>query len=122
MSFSFTIPSPKNIRRLVEIPATSTSRRLIGIHLKANETTVTSWATMIYLMRQEDIIPLAVLATARKNPAGFEVVFGRASGMPYSFSPVFLLSERGVDLPPGESISLWLTHITGDLEIELMWC
>jgi hypothetical protein len=107
-------------KHILEIPSLSKTRRLLGFHLKTTSTTETSPRTIFYI--GEDLVPVALLSTARKNPSGFEVLFGRASGVPSSFAQTFEISERGVDIPPGVSFSLWASDLSGDYNIELMWC
>lgn len=119
------VPLPIHLRRLTVILPVEKPRRLIGFHLKTFENTKTNSGTTFYVQRVEindAAIPIALLSVARKNPSGFEILLGRASGVPSSFAPDFEISERGIDLPAGESISLWSTHLTGDAEIELLWC
>jgi len=106
----------------MEIPSFDKTRRLLGFHLKTSSATVCTEKTIFYVRSLNDLIPVALLSTARKNPSGFEVLFGRASGVPSTFATIFEISERGVDIPPGVSVSLWASDLSGDYEINWMWC
>ena len=119
---SIALPLPIHPRRLAVIESAEKTRRLLGFHLRTTESTRSSSATIFYVSFHDQVIPIACLAAARSNPTGFEVLIGRASGVPSTLNETFTVSERGVDVPVGESISLWSTHVTGEFTIELMWC